>query len=163
MAHIIGAVTALTVGPIALYGKRRGALHRALGYLWVFSMLLVAGTSFFIEGLALFAHFGPIHLLSLFAIWSVFEVMRQVDLGNVTLHRQIIHNFYWHGLVIAGLVNFLSGRMTNWVFLGGSQANCGYGVIAVVSFAFWCCMPTAAANQRRDFYEPVTFRFDLIQ
>ncbi len=62
VVHIICGVTALIVGPIALDGKRRGALHRAEGYLWVFSMLLLAGTSFFIEGLAVFGRFGPIHL-----------------------------------------------------------------------------------------------------
>ena len=32
VVHIICGVTALIVGPIALYGKRRGALHRAVGY-----------------------------------------------------------------------------------------------------------------------------------
>ena len=78
VVHIICGVTALIVGPIALYGKRRGALHQAVGYLWVFSMLLLASTSFFIEGLAVFGRFGPTHLLSLFAIWSVFEAMRQI-------------------------------------------------------------------------------------
>ena len=67
--HIICVVTELIVGPIALCGKRRGALHRAVGYVWVFSMLLLAGTSFFIEDLAVFGRFGPIHLLSLFASW----------------------------------------------------------------------------------------------
>ena len=129
--HIICGVTALIVGPFALYGKRRGALHGAIGYFWVFSMLLLAGTSFFTEGLAVFGRFGPIHLLSLFAIWSVFEAMRQIYLGNSALHRRIMHNLYWYGLVIAGLVNFLLGRVTNRVFLGDSQANYGFGVIAL--------------------------------
>lgn len=46
VVHIICGVTALIVGPIALYGKRRGALHRALGFLWVFSMFLLAGLRF---------------------------------------------------------------------------------------------------------------------
>ena len=131
VVHIICGVTALIVGPFALYGKRRGALHRAIGYFWVFSMLLLAGTSFFTEGLAVFGRFGPIHLLSLFAIWSVFEVMRQIYLGNSALHRRIMHNLYWYGLVIAWLVNFLPGRVTNRVFLGDSQANYGFGVIAL--------------------------------
>lgn len=94
-------------------------------------MLLLAGTSFFIEGLAVFGGFGPIHLLSLFAIWSVFQAMRQIYLSNSALHRRIMHNLYWYGLVIAGLVNFLPGRVTNRVFLGDSQANYGFGVIAL--------------------------------
>jgi len=131
VVHIICGVTALIVGSIALDGKRRGAVHRAVGYFWVFSMLLLAGTSCFIAGLAVFGCFGPIHLLSPFAIWSVFEAMRQIYLGNSALHRRIMHNLYWYGLVIAGLVNCLPGRMTNRVFLGDSQANYGFAVIAL--------------------------------
>ena len=65
-------------------------------------MLFLAGTSFFIEGLAVFGGFGPIHLLSLFAIWSVFQAMRQIYLSNSALHHRIMHNLYWYGLVIAG-------------------------------------------------------------
>jgi hypothetical protein len=42
-----------------------------------------------------------------------------------------MHNLYWYGLVIAGLVNFLPGRVTNRVFLGDSQANYGFEVIAL--------------------------------
>ena len=131
MVHIICGVTALIVGPIALSGKRRGALHRAVGYLWVFSMLLLAGTSFFIEGLVVFGRFGPIHLPSLFAIWSIFEALRQIYLGNSALHCRIMHNLYWYGLVIAGLVNFLPGRVTNRVFFGCPKENYGFGVIAL--------------------------------
>ena len=75
--------------------------------------------------------FGQIHLLSLFEIWSVFEAMWPIYLGNSALHRRIMHNLYWYGLMIAGLDNFLPGRVTNRVFLGDSQANYGFGVIAL--------------------------------
>jgi len=44
--HIICGLCALVVGPIALYSNARHALHRPAGYLWVFSMILLAGTSF---------------------------------------------------------------------------------------------------------------------
>jgi uncharacterized membrane protein len=68
--------------------------------------------------LAVIGRFGPIHLPSLFAIWSIFEAMRQIYSGNSALHRRIMHNLYWYGLMIAGLVNFLPGRVTNRVFFG---------------------------------------------
>ena len=67
VVHIICGVCALIIGPVALYSKARRALHRAAGYLWVFSMILLAGTSFFIEGLGVLGRFGPIHLLSALA------------------------------------------------------------------------------------------------
>ena len=68
VVHIIFGVCALIIGPVALYIKARRALHRAAGYLWVFLMILLAGTSFFIEGLEVFGRFGPIHLLSAVAL-----------------------------------------------------------------------------------------------
>ena len=57
--------------------------------------------------------------------------MRQIYLGNSGLYRRIMHNLYWYGLVIAGLINFLPGRMTNRVILGDSQVNYGFGLIAL--------------------------------
>ena len=46
VVHIICGLCALVIGPIALYSNARHALHRPAGYLWVFSMILLAGTSF---------------------------------------------------------------------------------------------------------------------
>ena len=129
VVHIIFGVCALTVGPIALYSKARAALHRAAGYLWVFAIVLLAGTSFFIEGLEIFGRFGPIHLLSVFALWSVFEAMRQIYRGNIQLHRRIMLNLYWYGVVIAGVFNFLPGRIINRAILGDARVELGYAVV----------------------------------
>ena len=129
VVHIICGLCALVIGPIALYSNARHALHRAAGYLWVFSMILLAGTSFFIEGLEAFGRFGPIHLLSGLTLWSIFEAMRQIYRGNMILHRRIMTNLYWYGLVIAGLFNFLPGRLVNRTVLGDASAELGYVVI----------------------------------
>ena len=127
--HIICGLCALVVGPIALYSNARHALHRAAGYLWVFSMILLAGTSFFIDGLKAFGRFGPIHLLSVLTLWSIFEAMRQIYQGNMILHRRIMTNLYWYGLVIAGLFNFLPGRLVNRTISGDASGELGYVVI----------------------------------
>ena len=129
VVHIICGVCALTVGPIAFYSKARAALHRAAGYLWVFAIILLAGTSFFIECLEVFGRFGPIHLLLVFALWSVFDAMRLIYRGNIQLHRCIMLNFYWYGVVIARLFNFLLGRIINRAVLGDVHADRGYAVI----------------------------------
>ena len=121
VVHIICGVCALTVGPIALYSKARAALHRAAGYLWVFAIVLLAGTSFFIEGLEVFGA----HLLSP----CRFEAMRQIYRGNIQLHRRIMLNLYWYGVVIAGVFNFLPGRIINRAILGDARAELGYAVI----------------------------------
>ena len=57
--------------------------------------------------------------------------MRQIYLGNSGLYRRIMHNLYWYGLVIAGLINFLPGRMTIRVILGHAQVNYGFVLIAL--------------------------------
>ncbi|MDB2521901.1 DUF2306 domain-containing protein [Planktomarina temperata] len=92
-------------------------------------MILLAGTSFVIEGLKAFGRFGPIHLLSVLTLWSIFEAMRQIYQGNMILHRRIMTNLYWYGLVIAGLFNFLPGRLVNRAVLGDARAELGYVVI----------------------------------
>lgn len=129
VVHVICGLCAFIIGPIALYSNARQALHRAAGYLWVFSMILLAGTSFFIDGLKAFGRFGPIHLLSVLTLWSIFEAMRQIYQGNMILHRRIMTNLYWYGLVIAGLFNFLPGRLVNIAVLGDASADMGYVVI----------------------------------
>ena len=55
--------------------------------------------------------------------------MRQIYRGNMILHRRIMTNLYWYGLVIAGLFNFLTGRLVNRTVLGDASAELGYVVI----------------------------------
>ena len=55
--------------------------------------------------------------------------MRQIYRGNMILHRRIMTNLYWYGLVIAGLFNFLPGRLVNRTILGDASAELGYVVI----------------------------------
>jgi len=55
--------------------------------------------------------------------------MRQIYRGNMILHRRIMTNLYWYGLVIAGLFNFLPGRLVNRTISGDASGALGYVVI----------------------------------
>ncbi|AXI48495.1 hypothetical protein C1J03_22355 [Sulfitobacter sp. SK012] len=111
--HAAAAMIALLLGPFVILRNRRDRLHKTGGYIWVLSMMVVAVSSFWITEFAMIGPFSPIHALSVFALWSVWEGLRHAFAGRVDAHRQVFQNLYWRGLVIAGLFNFLPGRASN--------------------------------------------------
>ena len=75
--HALAAFAALFLGAAQLLGKKGTATHRALGYVWVALMAAVALSSFFIHQIKMVGLFSPIHLLSIFTLfslsWAVYE------------------------------------------------------------------------------------------
>ena len=119
--HIALAIVALGLGPVALYRKRRDCVHKMFGYAWVVCMAGVALSSFTITSFGVFGPFSPIHLLAVWTLCSLFIAMRHVINGRIALHRLIMRNLYWYGLIVAGLLNFLPGRSTNLIFFEGND------------------------------------------
>ncbi|MEP1537350.1 MAG: DUF2306 domain-containing protein [Paracoccaceae bacterium] len=130
--HAASATLAILIGPIAIYRKRRDRLHKSAGYLWVLSMLTVAITGLFIPsfGLAVVGHLGPIHLFVALTIVSLWQGMHAIFRGNITAHRAALSGLYWQGLILAGLFNFIPGRMTNRS-LFPENPELGYVVMAL--------------------------------
>ena len=119
--HIAAAILALCIGPVALYRKRRDRVHKIIGYTWVTLMALVALSSFLITSFGIVGPFSPIHLLALWTLWSLHLAIKHVVAGNIAMHRLVMRNLYWYGLIIAGLFNFLPGRSTNALFFDGRE------------------------------------------
>ena len=137
--HAAAATLAIVIGPFALFARRRGQMHKTLGYIWVIAMLIVATTAFFIHSFPVVGPFSPIHLLAVLTYWSIWRAMRAVLAGRIAEHRATMRSLYFNGLVIAGLANFLPGRTTNRTFFPQSP-DAGYVVIAlgaVLLMAFW--------------------------
>lgn len=113
--HAGSALLAIALGPVAIHRARRDRLHKAVGYVWVLAMLSVALSAFLIPsfGLAVVGHLGPIHLLAMLALVSLWQGMRAILRGDVRAHRLAMRGLYYQGLAIAGLVNFLPGRRVN--------------------------------------------------
>ena len=128
--HVATASLALVLGPFALYLRKRGRLHKTLGYVWVLAMGITAMSSFGIHSFAVIGPFSPIHLLAVFALWSIYEAMRHVFAGRIHLHQIVMRNLYWRGVIIAGLFNFLPGRLINRMVFEDARAL-GYVVIAL--------------------------------
>ena len=126
--HIAAALTALCLGPIALYRRARDRTHKIIGYMWLACMVAVALSSFTITSFGVVGPFSPIHLLAVWTLWSLYLAIRHVVQGRIALHRVVMRNLYWYGLIIAGLFNFLPGRTTNALFFEGKE-HLGYFVL----------------------------------
>lgn len=127
--HIVAALLALLLGPVALYRVRRDGLHKAIGYAWITLMAVVALSSFLITNFGVIGPFSPIHLLAILTLWSLWAAVRHARAGRIAAHRIVLRNLYWYGLIIAGLFNFLPGRGTNRVVFAGRE-ELGLWVIA---------------------------------
>jgi len=94
-------------------------IHRCLGYFWMAAMVIVALTSFFITSLHWFGPFGPIHILSVLVLWSIFQSIRFARAGQIKRHMSSLIQLYVLGLIITGGFTLLPGRVMHQVVFGG--------------------------------------------
>lgn len=98
---------------------QRGRVYRILGYIWVALMAIVSLSSFFIHELRLVGAFSPIHLLSIFTLWSLYMAIRAAKDRRIHAHRRWMQNLYVMALLITGAFTFLPGRTMHMVLFGG--------------------------------------------
>lgn len=113
--HAIAAMIAIILGGFQLTMKKGGILHRILGRVWLGLMLIVAFSSFFIHKIELWGAYSPIHLLSLWTIFSVGLAVYYVRVGNIRRHKQVMIAFYWLALILTGFFTLLPGRVMHQV------------------------------------------------
>ena len=127
--HVAGAVTALLLGPVALYRKRRDRLHKILGYTWILAMTLTAISSFWIHSLRLIGPFGPIHLLSIWALISLAQGLSAAIRGQIARHQATMRSLYLYAIGAAGIFTLLPGRIVPRM-LFGDDSQMGLWLIA---------------------------------
>ena len=116
--HAIAAMLAIVIGAIQFSMKKGGIKHKTLGYIWVSLMLFVSISSFFIHEIKLWGNYSPIHLLSIWTIFSVGLAIYFVRVGNIKRHRQVMIALYGFALILTGLFTLLPGRAMNQVVFG---------------------------------------------
>ncbi|WGW03326.1 DUF2306 domain-containing protein [Tropicibacter oceani] len=127
-AHALAALLVLILGPFVILRSRRDRLHRLGGYVWVVAMGFTALSSFAIHSFALIGPFSPIHLLAVLVLWSLWQGMAHAFAGRIRAHEAVFRNLYWRGLIVAGLFNFLPGRVVSRALLPETP-ELGYAVI----------------------------------
>lgn len=128
--HAACAMIAVTLGPVALYRKRRDMTHKVTGYIWVMAMFSVAVSSFWIHSFAVIGPFSPLHGLALLTLWSLWTGVNHARHKRITAHKATFRSLYWFGLLIAGLANFLPDRRINQAVFGGND-DLGWIVIGL--------------------------------
>lgn len=122
--HLSATLSALLVGPIALWARRghadspqggrrpRVRLHRAAGYAWVTLMLIAAISALFIRDFRLpnIAGYTPIHLLIPLTLGSLVAAFRALHLGQIRRHRLWMTWLYVSACLVAGAFTLLPGR-----------------------------------------------------
>lgn len=128
--HVAGALIALLIGPFALWRKRRDLWHRMIGYTYLTAFLTAALASFFIHGMRLVGPFGPIHLLSLWAIFHIVRGVQQARARQIAAHRATMRGLYFQALGVALIFTFLPGRVMNQLVFPGAPI---VGAVVVIA------------------------------
>jgi uncharacterized membrane protein len=116
--HAFAAMAAFVLGVVQLAAPKGTLPHRALGWIWVALMMVVALSSFWIHQIRLVGPWSPIHLLSIFVLVVVPLGVWRAHRHQVADHRRIMILIFSGALVIAGLFTLLPGRIMHAVAFG---------------------------------------------
>jgi uncharacterized membrane protein len=120
--HLATVVPAFAIGTWQIFISRKGApLHRAFGYVYLGLMTVTSIAALFVHQLmpnGPFLGFSPIHLLVPLTLFGVVGALRGAWTHNVALHRAAMLGVYIGGILIAGTLTLLPGRLMHAVFFG---------------------------------------------
>jgi uncharacterized membrane protein len=120
LIHLGAVVPAVVLGTGVMLMPKGTPLHRLMGKSWMLLMIITALSSLFMParvGPAVFGHFGVIHLLSVLVLALVPISWHAIRTGNVRRHRNNMIGLYAGGLLTAGTLAFMPGRMLHeWLF-----------------------------------------------
>ena len=111
--HLLTALAALALGPVALLVRKASPLHRAAGVAWIALMTLAALSSLFIRDARLpnAGGYTPIHLLTLATAAGLAVGLWAIARRRIATHRRAMWSTYLGGCVVAGSLALLPGRV----------------------------------------------------
>ena len=109
--HAVAAMAAIILGGVQFYMKKGGILHKLIGRTWIGLMVVVSVSSFFIHKIELWGAYSPIHLLSVWTIFSLGLAIYFVRVGNIKRHKQVMIALYGFALLLTGLFTLMPGRV----------------------------------------------------
>ncbi len=116
--HLATVIPAFVIGTWLIFFSTKGARwHRALGAVYLSLMTVTAIAAFFIRSINP-GHLTLVHLFIPLTLFGVFGALWNIRRGNVKGHRNAMIGLYVGGLLIAGGLTLLPGRLLHQVFLG---------------------------------------------
>ncbi len=120
--HVATVVPAFFLGTWLIFFSRKGKrLHRAAGYLYLTLMTITSIAALFIHAImpnGPFYGFSPIHLFVPLTLAGVVGALYYARHHNIRAHRRSMLGVYIGGLLIAGSLTLLPGRIMHMVLLG---------------------------------------------
>lgn len=128
----------MILGPLALWRRSRDHWHKWLGYAWVLAMGATALSSFGILGRNFIGPFSPIHFLSVFTLWGLWQGVNAARHRRIAKHQKEMKDLYFWAIGVAGLLTFLPGRRMSIVFFDHAPLA-GFALMTVVigSILLW--------------------------
>ncbi|MGE0741705.1 MAG: DUF2306 domain-containing protein [Hyphomonadaceae bacterium] len=115
--HVYGAVAAFVIGTVILLQRKGSGLHKTLGWTWVVAMATTAISSLFITGLN-GGFYSFVHLLSGWTIIALPMAIFAIRNRKVDAHRRAMTGMFVGGLLVAGALTFIPGRVMFEIFFG---------------------------------------------
>jgi len=116
--HVAAALLALVVGVVIFLLPKGTGFHRALGWTWVSSMIVVAATSVAMI-FDLKTGVNALHVFTAVTVVSLWAGLTGIRRGDVRQHAGSMIGLYVGGLIIAGAFAFIPGRVMWKVVFGG--------------------------------------------
>jgi uncharacterized membrane protein len=120
--HLATVVPAFLLGSWLIFFSTKGARgHRTVGIIYLGLMSVTAVTTLFIHRLmpdSPFYGLSPLHLLVPLTLYAVIAALWGARTHNVGMHRRAMLNLYIGGMLIAGSLTFLPGRILHAVVMG---------------------------------------------
>jgi uncharacterized membrane protein len=117
--HVATVVPAFLIGTYLILVSRKGAPHhRALGYIYLTLMTITAIAAIFIHEVNPrgFMGWSWIHLFVPLTLFSVVGAIVGARTHNIRRHRTAMIGLYVGGIMIAGALTFLPGRVMHRIF-----------------------------------------------
>jgi uncharacterized membrane protein len=123
--HFVTVVPAFFLGAWQLLASRKGSNnHRLIGKIYLTLMSITAVAAFFIPSFTSFSigagpiRLGLVHLFIPLTINGVWQTRKALRTGNIAAHQASMRGLYFGGLLIAGALTFIPGRIMWRMFFG---------------------------------------------
>jgi uncharacterized membrane protein len=115
--HLATVGAAVVLATAQMVGPKGRTVHRVMGWTLAVLLLVTAVTSFFIRS-PQGGYFNPFQAFSVWTLicipWAVLAARHH----NVRRHGALMTGFYFGGLILAGALTFVPGRLMWRVFFG---------------------------------------------
>jgi uncharacterized membrane protein len=135
--HVAAALLSVVLGPVAIFRRSRDIVHRVAGRVWIASMVVTAGSSFWISENPMVGPFSLIHVLSVVTLVGLVGAVRAIRAGDVAGHGATMRALYAQALMLAGAFTFFPGRRMSEAFFPGAPWIGLAVMLAVALLAVW--------------------------